>query len=658
MIHLSSSSALAETQRMTYQRATRSLGLLPAASILPLSTGDANIAGTACSRSDDGHTNDTETPKSANAGRLLVASGTAQKIDSDTSSSNDSNHSPPRTNVQKSRAPTASRHASFGAAVHKKLRSTRISTAAVAAAAPVASSDGNNLHNSNLFICNLDTNVSQAELETAFAECGTILSSAVMRDIHTGASLGTAFVRMSSHEEARRTMEAMNGVHIGSRSISVQWARRHEGAPVGEARKKIMKLFVRNVPLDCTKADLEELFGAYGSVRQVTLHKDTSPVQDEAMVRLIAFVIYTEEGAAERAAREVHNTKPFASCNGIPIMVKLAEDLAKHYREHSHHHHQHGDLNTTSSAAKPRPRRSYSQRNRLGRISNEGSSRKESVSSGNAYICPGRHTLSNTPNICAAQSSDANASMAEMCAAAEAFRPRNHRQVTPPQCNELLLNAPVGAVMRAPLSQHHTMKYARGTLAPTAELLSSRSRLQSLGATPSAFGGGMLAAVTPAYGEATATALMSWKQLSLTDFSLSQVQQSFFLNRPAPPLVPFEQQQLYPFSQAPSTALVTPKFSHSPAADMVADARDERAAVAIPAPRFASSPGYRRFMNDSNAAPPSGRGGEEHFCTVDTAPAAHALSLHPRQNFAAVTSKKPQTYRHNPYINCSFMRVS
>ncbi|KAG5474089.1 hypothetical protein CUR178_04200 [Leishmania enriettii] len=183
----------------------------------------------------------------------------------------------------------------------------------------------------NLILYNIGPNMTEAALQSIFEPFGEVVSCAVMRDIHTGVSLGTAFVRYAYHADARRALEAFSDranpvcVHE-SKPLVVQWARKqHDGAPAGEARKKIMKLFVRNVPLDCSVEDLEEVFGAYGDVRQVTLHKDTSPVQDEAMVRLIAFVIYTEEGAAERAAREVHNTKPFTSCNGIPIMVKLAE---------------------------------------------------------------------------------------------------------------------------------------------------------------------------------------------------------------------------------------------------------------------------------------------------------------------------------------------
>ncbi|CCW59646.1 unnamed protein product [Phytomonas sp. EM1] len=192
-----------------------------------------------------------------------------------------------------------------------------------------------NFSSTNLFIYDLHHSVGQEILEKHFSVFGKILSSAVMRNIHTGESLGTAFVEFETHEQAHEAMVAMSGSILEGKTIFVQWARKHERIPVGEARRKIMKLFVRNIPLDITVDDLTKFFSEYGSVNQVTIHKDTAPVPDPMLVRHIAFVIYGEEGAAEKAAVAVQNTKPFESCNGIPLMVKLAEDNG---RERKHHH--------------------------------------------------------------------------------------------------------------------------------------------------------------------------------------------------------------------------------------------------------------------------------------------------------------------------------
>ncbi|KPI90712.1 putative RNA binding protein [Leptomonas seymouri] len=198
----------------------------------------------------------------------------------------------------------------------------------------------------NLIIYNIGNTVTEDTLHELFDVYGEVVSCAVMRNIHTGESQGTAFVRFATNAEARRALYAYNDrtkplYLTESKPLVVQWARKqHDDTPVGEARKKIMKLFVRNIPLDCSVEVLEMLFGQYGNVRQVTLHKDTAPVEDAAMERLIAFVIYTEEGAAERAATAVHNTKPFPSCNGIPIMIKLAEDQVRHDRPRSQRYSQ------------------------------------------------------------------------------------------------------------------------------------------------------------------------------------------------------------------------------------------------------------------------------------------------------------------------------
>ncbi|TPP52776.1 RNA recognition motif family protein [Leishmania donovani] len=597
MTRLNSSCVSVQRNRSICQSAASPEAVLPSASILPPPTREGASAGVAYSRSDEGRSNDNVTPQTLNAVNSFVASGKTKKIASNSSRSSDSNLYQPRAAVQKNQAPATNTRSSCGAAAPRKGRSRRASTAAHATA-----SNESNLHNSNLFICNLDTRVSQAELETAFAEHGTILSSAVMRDIHTGESLGTAFVRMSSHDEARCTMEAMNGVHVGSRSISVQWARRSEGGPVGEARKKIMKLFVRNIPLDCTKMDLEELFGAYGSVRQVTLHKDTSPVQDEAMVRLIAF---------------------------------LAEDLAKHYREHNHQQQQQqGDSTPTAAATKQRHRRSHSQRNSLTLIESKSPSHKQTISSGNAVMGLSSHTSSTTLSIHAGQSGGADASIVDMGVPSDVSFCTNYPQLTPPQCNVPPVKTPLGSMTPATLLQQHRMSCVRGAAASSAAPLSPSNALQFLATAPSNAGGRMPAVSTPTCkGAATVPFVAGSQRPSFIDIPNSQVAQSFFFN-------------------------MTPRLYHLPTAHAVPERQDSRAAVVLPNPRCEALPVQGRSMDDSQPIVAySGPGEESDLRIVDTAPVAHPVLLRPQPNVKTAPPKLPQTYRHNPYISCSFIRV-
>lgn len=188
----------------------------------------------------------------------------------------------------------------------------------------------------NLFVRKLASAVTEEDMRKLFDQYGTIMSFALMRDIHTGESLGTAFVRYSTHDEARNAMAALDGRELYGRPISIQWAKReHDSTPSGDARRKIRKLFVRNIPLDVTARHLRQLFAKFGSINNVTLHSDTAPaasreVSDVArpasQTRNIAFILFQEDDVAEKAVTALHNTCPFENCEGIPLMVKLAED--------------------------------------------------------------------------------------------------------------------------------------------------------------------------------------------------------------------------------------------------------------------------------------------------------------------------------------------
>ncbi|KAG5473803.1 hypothetical protein LSCM1_04433 [Leishmania martiniquensis] len=211
----------------------------------------------------------------------------------------------------------------------------------------------------NLFVRDLPPELNEEKLRAMFTPFGDIVNSAIMRNIHTGVSLGTAFVRFAKHEEAMHAMEAFSGGRCvtGTKRVTVQWARReHDKAPSGDERRKMRKLFIRNVPKDVTQEMLAALFSQYGPVKSVSTHRDTAAASavthsgggvaaaameadvayhsghDSAAAgasiddRRIAFVTFEMEGVAEQATAAVHNTMPFASCQGIPLMVKLAED--------------------------------------------------------------------------------------------------------------------------------------------------------------------------------------------------------------------------------------------------------------------------------------------------------------------------------------------
>ncbi len=79
-----------------------------------------------------------------------------------------------------------------------------------------------------LYVGGLAYSVTEKELETVFAEYGTVTSAAVIKDRDSGQSKGFGFVEMSDDNEAKAAMAALNGKEIGGRSIVVNEARPQE----------------------------------------------------------------------------------------------------------------------------------------------------------------------------------------------------------------------------------------------------------------------------------------------------------------------------------------------------------------------------------------------------------------------------------------------
>ena len=85
-----------------------------------------------------------------------------------------------------------------------------------------------------LFVGNLSFNITENDLEDAFAAHGTVVETNLMMDRATGRPRGFAFVTMGSPEEAQKAIDAMNGKELGGRALTVNIARpREERAPGG-----------------------------------------------------------------------------------------------------------------------------------------------------------------------------------------------------------------------------------------------------------------------------------------------------------------------------------------------------------------------------------------------------------------------------------------
>jgi RNA recognition motif-containing protein len=81
-----------------------------------------------------------------------------------------------------------------------------------------------------IYVGNLPYSVTDSTLESNFAEFGRVSSAKVMMDRETGRSKGFGFVEMASAEVAQAAIEALHGMSVDGRSITVNLARPREEA--------------------------------------------------------------------------------------------------------------------------------------------------------------------------------------------------------------------------------------------------------------------------------------------------------------------------------------------------------------------------------------------------------------------------------------------
>jgi RNA recognition motif-containing protein len=84
-----------------------------------------------------------------------------------------------------------------------------------------------------LYVGNLPYSTVDADLQTLFAQAGTVKSAQVIRDRASGRSKGFGFVEMSSSDEAQSAITMFHGKDYSGRPLTVNLARPREDRPGG-----------------------------------------------------------------------------------------------------------------------------------------------------------------------------------------------------------------------------------------------------------------------------------------------------------------------------------------------------------------------------------------------------------------------------------------
>jgi RNA recognition motif-containing protein len=82
-----------------------------------------------------------------------------------------------------------------------------------------------------LFVAGLAYSMTDDELRDLFAEYGTVESASIVTDRETRRSKGFGFVEMSSDDESKNAIQALNGKDMNGRPLTVNEARPREDRP-------------------------------------------------------------------------------------------------------------------------------------------------------------------------------------------------------------------------------------------------------------------------------------------------------------------------------------------------------------------------------------------------------------------------------------------
>ncbi|GKV10198.1 hypothetical protein SLEP1_g21600 [Rubroshorea leprosula] len=164
----------------------------------------------------------------------------------------------------------------------------------------------------NLYVKNLDPDITEENLRERVSEFGKIASLVIAKD-DNGASRGYGFINFDSPDDARRAMEAMNGLQLGSKILYVARAQkkaereqilRHQFEE--KQKEQILKykgsnVYVKNIDDDVTDEELREHFSQCGTITSAKLMRD-----DKGISKGFGFVCFSSPEEATKAVHMFH----------------------------------------------------------------------------------------------------------------------------------------------------------------------------------------------------------------------------------------------------------------------------------------------------------------------------------------------------------------
>jgi RNA recognition motif-containing protein len=173
------------------------------------------------------------------------------------------------------------------------------------------------LDQSNVFVKYLPPELNDAGLHNLFSPFGEIVSSKVMVDHQTGASLGYGFVRFVEPSDAQNAIASMTGQRVSNKTLLCKLSN---SSPNSGTPEPSNNLYIKPLLPTTTEEDLRGLFDKFGPINTCKVMVDKVTGQS----RQIGFVRFENIKDATSAMQKMNGYK--LDDEATPLVVKYAEN--------------------------------------------------------------------------------------------------------------------------------------------------------------------------------------------------------------------------------------------------------------------------------------------------------------------------------------------